>query len=93
MSAPVVLSARGSHLYPGAADPASGTAAGPCLVAFADGSAALGSLVAAEGRSVLALGPYTTARGTAIPARRWAASLDGAPAEFRILARLPSPCG
>ena len=88
MSATLVLAAGESHLYPGA----TGTGAlrdGPCMVEFADGATAFGEL--SDGATVLELGPYTTARGTAIPAKRWAVAL--AEGGFRVLRRLQSPFG
>jgi hypothetical protein len=89
----LVLTAGGSHLYPGAKGSVRGeTGHGSCLVEFADGSAALGRLTAGGGRIELEIGPYTTARGTRIPAKRWAVGISGVGAErrFRILGRLPS---
>lgn len=93
---PLVLVAGGSHLYPGASGSLRGeAAAGACLVEFADGSAAFGRLAAMAARIRLDVEAYTTARGTEISARCWAVGISGAGAErrFRVLARLPSPCG
>lgn len=92
MSGPgLVLAAAGSHLYPGATGALSGPAAdGACLVEFADGSMAPGVLEA--GGKVLALDPYCTARGTEIPAKRWAIAAEGVGEgrRFRVTRRLPS---
>ena len=84
--APTVLVAGGSHLYPGAQGSLRGEATGSaCVVEFADGSAAFGELVGGEA-TILELGPYTTARGTGIPPKRWkVAFADG---RFRILSKL-----
>lgn len=95
-SAPVILAAAGSHLYRGARGDMRGAAAeGPCLAEFGDGSVAFGRLTAADGRMVLELDAYATARGTEIPAKRWVVAISGTGAErrYRILARLPSACG
>lgn len=85
-----VFAAAGSHLYPGAAGAVSGPERdGPCLVEFADGSMAFGRLEA--GGAELALAGYTTARGTAIPAKRWAIAVTGAGGARRFrISRLPS---
>jgi len=91
----LILTAGGSHLYPGAQGSVRGRAAdGSCLVEFADGSAAFGRLTGGEGK-VLALDAYTTARGTEIAEKRWAIGLSGQAPErrFRILARVQSPSG
>ncbi|HSF94817.1 MAG TPA: hypothetical protein VLA52_07300 [Thermohalobaculum sp.] len=94
-AAGLILSARASHLYPGARGTVQGDATeGGCAAEFADGSMAFGTLTRGEdGGWMLELGPYTTARGTEIPAKRWRLALTGAGArEFRIAARLKSPC-
>lgn len=97
----LVLCAAGSHLYPGARGTASGEAPPaesppaetPCLVEFADGAATPATLAPAAGGCLLATAPYTTARGTRIPAKRWLVSLapgtDGP--RFRVLRRAGSP--
>lgn len=89
MNGPVLtLRAAGSHLYPGARGsldgppPAAPTA---CLVEFADGSVASGTIAPDADALWLATGPYTTARDTRIPAKRWRISLG--PDGFRILGR------
>ena len=89
-----VLSAAGSHLYPGARGSVRGGGEA-CMVEFADGSVAFGRLAetptgAAKPGPVLALDGYTTARGTVIPARRWGVEIagDGDGGQFRITARL-----
>jgi hypothetical protein len=82
----VVLKAGGSHLYPGARGTLQGAETeGPCLVEFVDGSVAFGNLSGGAG-TILVLDPYVTARGTEIPAKRWAVAL--AAGRFRIFARL-----
>ena len=82
----LVLRATGSHLYPGAHGSVSGAVAAgrvPCLVEFADGSAAIATL-APEGRGLsLETEPYTTACGTRIQAKRWRVALG--PEGFRVL--------
>lgn len=88
----LVLRAAGSHLYPGARGTASGPPSDtetPCLVEFADGSVALGTLAAGEGCAVLAAAPHTTARGTRIAAKQWAVAFEDGPSglRFRILRR------
>jgi len=94
-----VLAAAGSHLYPGSRGTVRGTGGGPvrgtggggaCMVEFADGSAAFGRLCEAPEGWALALDGYTTARGTAIPPKRWRVQLgnDGGGVGFRVTARL-----
>ena len=88
----LVLRAGSSHLYPGAAGTAHGAlphGAEPCLVEFADGAATLATLTPGEDRHVLATEPYTTARGTRIPAKRWVIAVTGGNPElsFRVLRR------
>lgn len=86
-----------SHLYPGArgrtAHPLpEGRAPMPCTVAFADGTEAAASLSAGGGSLVLRVAPHVTARGTAIPAKRWALAAggrEGADTLVRVAARLP----
>jgi len=82
-----VLRARGSHLYPGARAMLEGgvpEAAGPCLVEFADASAAAGEIAPeGDGRLRLATAPYRTAAGTAIPEKRWLLEPGGA-GEWRV---------
>lgn len=90
MSAPLVLRATGSHLYPGARGHIEGPmpaalAPRPCLVEFADGAAAHATLRLRQGEALLATEPYTTARGTRIPAKRWAIALGAR--GFRVLGR------
>ncbi|WP_193371101.1 hypothetical protein [Pelagibius marinus] len=91
------LEAVHTHLYPGltgslhGALPKDGQGA-TCEVAFSDGSQALGTLVMENGtQGVLETGPYTTAAGTGIPAKRWRVDFsdtESAP-EFRVRAKLP----
>ncbi len=88
----VILQAGGSHLYPGARGTAAGlppTPGGPCLVEFADGAAAHATLAVEGDHLVLALAPYTTARGTRVPARRWLVEITAGAAgtRFRVVAR------
>lgn len=78
MSSSLVLRATGSHLYPGAHGTFEAAplvvplaAPAPCLVEFADGSAATGTLTPRGDGLLLAAAPYTTARGTSIAAKRW----------------------
>jgi hypothetical protein len=80
----LILKARGSHLYPGARAVLEDgqSTAGPalvschCLIEFADGSVAFGTLTNdKEGFAVLAVDAYQTARGTAILAKGWRLSL------------------
>ena len=88
---PLVLAAASSHLYRGARGTVQGLVReGPCLVEFADASAALGQLRAGE-PAILELCPYTTARGTEIPAKRWRLAIAGG--SFRVLSPAQSPCG
>ncbi len=86
----LVLRARGSHLYPGARVVPEGGAperATPCIVEFADGSAAMGEVApAGEGRMLLATAPYHTAAGTEIPAKRWLLQ-PGAAGEWQVARR------
>jgi hypothetical protein len=92
------LEAVHTHLYPGlrgslyGALPGAATAA-TCEVAFSDGSVALGSLVMESGdEGVLETGPYTTAAGTEIAAKKWRLDITEAvkgPRPFRIRAKLP----
>ena len=88
MSGGPVLRAGGSHLYPGARGMLEGTLpAGEtaCLVEFADGSAAIGRLAPEGVALILETGPYTTARGTPIPAKRW--RIAAGTGAFRVLRR------
>jgi hypothetical protein len=96
----ILLRARAPHLYPGArgvwAAPCPrgrGAEAAPCLIAFADGEAAPGALApATDGGMILEVGAHVTARGAAIPARRWRLESDGR--VWRVRARLPgAPAG
>lgn len=83
--AQTVLAVAGSHLYPGARGVVRGPGTeGPCLIEFADGSAAIGEL---GGGIAMALDirPYTTARGTRIPAKCWKVAVSAG--RFRVLAR------
>jgi hypothetical protein len=94
-----VLEAGHTHLHPGlrgflrGPDPGNNGAAGDtCRIDFADGSVAFGTLKPGGGGSwEFEAGPYITAAGTRIPARRWSAELgcepDGRTA-VRILGRL-----
>lgn len=95
----IVFEASHTHLYPGHegrvsnADAApTGKAAGTCRIEFADGGVALGSLTHAEGDDwVLDVGPYATAAGTDIPAKRWRVELrqgEGGLTTFRIRGKL-----
>ncbi len=87
-----VLRARGSHLYPGARVALEGgvpEAPGPCLVEFADGSAAAGEIAPErDERLRLATAPYRTAAGTAIPENRWLLERGGA-GEWRVAGAVP----
>ncbi|HYD67314.1 hypothetical protein [Azospirillum sp.] len=94
MTAPLTLDAAGTHLYPGARGtvrdglpPEAVGAPLPCMVVFTDGAFALGTLAWRGDGWELAAGAYATARGTAIPAKRWRIGFDGA--AFRVGARLP----
>lgn len=88
-----------SHLYPGARGSLQGTlpnaAAETCEVAFSDGSVALGSLAMERSdAAVLETGPYTTAAGTEIPAKKWGLEIgpekNGA-RPFRVRRKLALP--
>lgn len=91
------LEAVHTHLYPGLRGSLYGalpgtTKAATCEVAFSDGSVALGSLAMESGNEgVLETGPYTTAAGTKIPAKRWRVDFDDAEGSpgFRVRAKLP----
>lgn len=84
----IILRATGSHLYPGARGTVSRDGPGACLIEFADGSAAVGTLGAdASGGRVLDVAGYRTARGTDVPPRRWRLDPGAAPGAFRIAAR------
>lgn len=93
----LALRASGSHLYPGARGtlagewPRAGTMS-EVAVEFADGSLALGQLSAGhDGGQVLSVGPYVTARGTAVADKRWVLTVATAPGgggRFRIAARV-----
>lgn len=92
------LDAAHSHLYPGARGRLSGSLPddgknAPCQVVFSDGAMTLGALaMESDGAAVLETGPYTTAAGTGIPAKRWrleiGAHTDG-PRPFRVRDKLP----
>lgn len=93
------LEAVHSQLYAGLRGSLYGTLPGTpdaatCEVAFSDGSVALASLVMEGGNEgVLETGPYTTAAGTKIPAKKWRVDFndtEGAPG-FRVRAKLPLP--
>ena len=84
----IVLRATHSHLYPGARGRLDGPmppGSAPCLVEFADGSAAHGTLMPEADGTVLATDPYTTACGTRIPAKRWLIEPTGE--GFRVVRR------
>ncbi len=93
------LEAVHSHLYPGlrgslhGALPKRGRDA-TCEVAFSDGAQALATLVMeSDTEGVLETGPYTTAAGTKIPAKRWRVDFtdrEDTPG-FRVRAKLPLP--
>lgn len=91
----IVFEASHSHLYPGhegkvtGMDEASARSGGTCRIDFADGGVAFGSLTRAGGDWVLDVGPYATAAGTDIPARRWRLELRrGEGVTFRIRGKL-----
>jgi hypothetical protein len=77
------LRARSSHLYPGARLTGA-VGPGPVHLEFADGIA-IGASLAPD--NVLSAPAYVTARGAAIPAKRWrlARAGDG----WRVAERLP----
>lgn len=94
----IVLEASHTHLYPGHEGRVAGVSGiaampdgAPCRVDFADGSVAFGTL-ARDGAEnwTLEVGPYTTAAGTAMPAKRWRIGLQpaGEGLEFRVRGRL-----
>ena len=91
------LEAVHTHLYPGLRGSLYGALPGKpkattCEVAFSDGAVALGSLVMESDREgVLETGPYTTAAGTKIPAKRWRVEFNGSESTpgFRVRAKLP----
>ena len=91
MSGTTVLRARATHLYPGARGLCAGRPAdGGCLVAFADGTAAVAALsTGPDGARRLETGAHVTARGARIPARLWSITVNSG--EWRILRRLPRP--
>lgn len=95
----ITLEARGTHLHVGArgtvrdghlsADPS--VKASPCIVVFADGTFTAGTLTPHGGTEWrLAVDGHTTARGTAIPAKRWliAMTCAGGALSFRTKAKL-----
>jgi hypothetical protein len=83
-AAPPRLRATATHLYPGAR--LLGAAApGAATLAFADGVETLAE-IEADGVT-LAAAPHRTARGAAIPARRW--RLRPTEEGFRVVGRAP----
>lgn len=92
------LDAAHSHLYPGARGRLSGSLPddgknAPCQVIFSDGAMTLGALaMESDGAAVLETGPYTTAAGSDIPAKRWRLEIAvqaADPRPFRVRAKLP----
>lgn len=87
------LHARHTHLYPGArvhidaVDTAVGT---PLSLVFSDQVCAQGELLAREGLAwLIAVGPYRTAAGSAIAAKRWRLEpLPDDPSLYRVLGRI-----
>lgn len=82
------LRVRHTHLYPSARirieDPETAAGAGLRL-SFSDLAHASGQLLAREGLAwLIAVGPYRTAAGTAIPAKHWRLEpLPGEPGVYR----------
>ena len=95
----LLLEARATHLHPGARGrfsprrPSAGGADIGCLVIFTDGESAAASLrCARSGALVLEVASHVTARGAAIPAKRWALEVtDGE--TWRVRGRLPGAPG
>lgn len=97
-----VIEAGHTHFYPGhegwiAGDaPAREGKATAVRIAFGDGVMAAGTLGPAGDSWELDVAPYTTAAGTAIPAKRWRVALrpeaDGR-TRFRIERKLPARNG
>ncbi|AWJ87904.1 hypothetical protein TSH58p_30860 (plasmid) [Azospirillum sp. TSH58] len=95
----ITLEAGGTHLHVGARgtvrdgrlSAAPFGRPSPCLVVFSDGAFAAGTLTPQGGTEWrLAVDGYTTARGTAIPAKRWLVEMAGigGTLSFRAKARL-----
>ncbi len=91
MPAARIVRAHGSHLYPGAQVTLEGRVpemAAPCLVEFADGAVAAGSLAPGDAAgAILETAPYRTAAGTAIPEKRWLLA-PGPADEWRVVRRV-----
>jgi hypothetical protein len=96
----IVFEAEHTHLYPGhegwlAGAAPTGTGASS-LIALSDGVMVGGVLTRADsGRWELGVDPYSTAAGTAIPAKRWQVAFreeDGR-TRFRIERKLAVPSG
>jgi hypothetical protein len=69
-----------THAYPGAQanlHQAETLAAGPCTVEFGDGVMVPATLCRAGDGWKLAIDGYRTARGTAIPGKRWRLQAEG----------------
>ena len=94
MADPVTLTARSSHLYPGArlalaGGPPAGDAALRCAVEFSDGALGLGELrLTGGGSAVLAVGAYRTAAGTMIEDKSWLLEVEETGETFRIVRRV-----
>ena len=84
-----------SHLYPGARatvspplGPEAAETGAACLALFADGGRAAARLGPIRtGRAALAVAAHVTARGRAIPAKRWTVTLAADGAALRVAAR------
>ncbi len=97
----VTLEAGGTHLYDGARgvvrdgrlSAAPSLNPTPCMVVFTDGAFTLGTLTPCGGTDwQLAVDAHVTARGTAIPAKRWLVEIasSGGALTFRTRTRLPA---
>lgn len=95
----IVFEASHTHLYPGHEGKVAGTesvssipADTTCRVDFADGSVTFGSLTRAGGNWTLDTGPYTTAAGTDMPAKRWRVDIrqESHGLTFRVRRKLPA---
>ncbi|QCO19387.1 hypothetical protein D3869_29485 (plasmid) [Azospirillum brasilense] len=95
----ITLEAGGTHLYVGARgtvrdgrlSAAPSVKPPPCMVVFSDGVFTAGTLTPRGGTEwQLAVDGYTTARGTAIPAKRWLVEMTciGGTLSFQAKAKL-----
>lgn len=96
----ITLETTGTHLYPGARGtvrkgplpPRQERQPTSCLILFADGTAAAGTLSARDAAEwLLAVDAHRTGRGTAIPSRCWIVVFDRTvtPPSLRVRSKCP----